>query len=283
VADVVLRVRGDRAAPLVPPQMYRPFLGQRGADIELELTDEPVPRPERDSLLFSSGGVWRVHGFGDGLLYEFRSPACDPRIYKAVSIDRSRSHGRLYFPPQRGRGPRFALDHPLDELLFQHRWAQTGGLEVHACGLMVRGGAVLLCGRSGAGKSTTARLWRRARPRTLILSDDRVAVRPVRDGLRAWGTPWHGDAGCASAASGRVRAFFFLEQAGESGATPLSAPEAAARLVAAAFYPTWEAETVTRVLDTCTRIALDTPSYLLRFRKDGTAVKTVLTTLGERS
>ena len=42
------------------------------------------------------------------------------------------------------------------------------------------GRAVLFCGQSGAGKTTTARLWRRQRPRVAVLSDDRIVIAPRR-------------------------------------------------------------------------------------------------------
>ena len=277
VAKLVLAVRRDaRAGCLAPPATYQPFLARRGADILLDLADEPVPRPPRSALLFSSGGLWRVYRFDDGLLYQFHSPACDPSDYKAVSIDAARRRGRLYFPRPRGRGPRLALDHPLDELLFQHRLAQDGDIEVHACGLVVAGKALLFCGQSGAGKSTTARLWRRQRPRSLILNDDRIVVRQTLGTWRAWGTPWHGDAGCVSAASRPLGALFFLQQARQTSVARLAPAEAGGRLFALTFYPPWEGESVARALDTCAKIATQVPSYLLRFRPDASAVDAVL-------
>jgi serine kinase of HPr protein (carbohydrate metabolism regulator) len=44
---------------------------------------------------------------------------------------------------------------------------------MHACGLVDRGDGYLFCGRSGAGKSTSAGLWQRE-PR--VLNDDRVLI-----------------------------------------------------------------------------------------------------------
>jgi hypothetical protein len=284
VAGLVLAARrGARDTCLTPPAVYRPFLARNGADILLDLTDEPVPRPPRSAMLFSSGGLWRVYRFGDGLLYQFRSPACDPELYKGVSLDSARTQGRLYFPPQRGRGPRFALDYPLDELLFQHRLAQDGDLEVHACGLVADGRAVLFCGHSGAGKSTTARIWRRARPRTLILNDDRIVIRRVREGFRAWGTPWHGEGGYASNASRTLGAVFFLQQAQETGTTRLAPAEAAGRLLALTFFPPWESESVARAMETCGEIGTRVPCFSLRSRPDRSALDAVRAALRAES
>jgi len=247
--------------------------------MRLELIEaEP---PQAAAPLFDSGSVWRVDRHRGGLLYTFRAAQLDPPIYKAVAIDAGLSRGQLYFPRQRRRrAPGHPLAYPLDELLFQHRLAREGSLEVHACGL-VRGGRLLLfCGQSGAGKSTTARLWRRLRPAAKILSDDRIVLR--RRGRQYWGygTPWHGDSGFAAPAGRPLGALFFLRHAEQSRAVRLSVAGCAARLFARSFPPIWDARGVGRVLDACARIAGRVPGYELAFRPDASAIEAVLAALG---
>ncbi len=285
VAGLTLAVEAPTATPcLDPPAAFRPFVTERGRDIRLRFTEAPAPKPRSADLLFHSGGVWRVHRFGDGFLYTFRTRALAPPVYKAVVIDRELTQGRLHFPrPLRGRRPRYALEFPLDELLFQHRLAREGSFEAHACGIVVAGRAVLFCGQSGAGKSTTARLWRRHRPGTLVLSDDRVVIRPGSRGHRVYGTPWHGEGGFASPEGRPLGAVFFLRHGRADRARSLCVPEAAARLFARTFPPPWDAEAVARVLDTCSRIAASVPCYELRFRPGVSAVRVVLRALGDRN
>lgn len=208
----------------------------RGGDIRLRYTEEPPPLPGRAEMLFDSGGVWRVERAKGGLLYSFRIRGRRPPLYKVVSIDEGLREGWLHFDPS-PRGPHFALDYPLDELLFQHRLAREGAAEVHGCGVVWKGRTLLFCGRSGAGKSTTARLWKRHARGAQLLSDDRVVLRPVRGGVRASGTPWHGDGGFASPASARLGAVFFLRHGKTTRLTPLGTAEAAARLFARSFPP----------------------------------------------
>ncbi len=281
VAGLTLAV--DASAPtrwLEPPRAFRPFLAPGGGDIRLRLTEEAVPKPSASDLLFHSGGVWRVHRFRDGFLYTFRTQALAPPVYKAVAIDRELTRGELHFPPpRRGRRPRYALEFPLDELLFQHRLARTGGFEVHACGIVLGGRAILFCGRSGAGKSTTARLWRRFRRGTTILSDDRMVIRPRGKGYCAYGTPWHGDGGFASPQGRPLGAVFFLRHARADRARSLSVPESAARLYARTFPPPWDAEAVASVLEACSRVAASVPCYELRFRPRASAISAALEVL----
>jgi hypothetical protein len=272
VGGLVLAVEAERPTKaLDPPPAILPFLVARGGDIRLRYTEEPPPLPGRARPLFQSGGVWHVERVKDGLLYSFRIANRRPPLYKVVSIDEGLREGRLFFDPSPG-GPLYALDYPLDELLFQHRLAREGAVEVHGCGVVWQGRALLFCGRSGAGKSTTARLWRRHARGARLLSDDRVVLRPAKRGVRAFGTPWHGDGGFAAPASAPLGALFFLRRGSATRLRPLSPAEAAARLFARGFPPPWDAEGVARALDACADAASAVPAFELSFLPDRTAV-----------
>jgi hypothetical protein len=277
----VLAVQADRpTAALDPPAAIRPFLARRGGDIRLRYTEEPPPPPGRGRPLFESEGVWRVERARPGLVYSFRVAGRRPPVYKVVAIDERLREGRLHFDAS-PRGPRYALDYPLDELLFQHRLAREGAVEVHACGIVWRGRALLFCGRSGAGKSTTALLWRRHARGARVLSDDRIVLRPGRAGVRAHGTPWHGDFGLASPASAPLGALFFLRRGRATRLEALSAADAAARLFARSFPPPWDLEGVEGALDACADAATAVPAFALSFRPDRTAVEAVQSAAGE--
>jgi energy-coupling factor transporter ATP-binding protein EcfA2 len=198
-----------------------------------------------------------------------------------VATDRSRRRGTLYLPPSaldRSRG--FALSYPLDELLFQHHLAHAGGLVLHACGVAIGGRAVLFCGRSGAGKTTIARLFRRAFPEATVLSDDRIVIRRAGRHWRAFGTPWHGSGRFASARSCPVAAVVFLKKSRATRLAPIPVTAAAVRLLAQSFPPLWEREGVARSLRTATAMAASVPAYLLRFEPDRGAVEAVVDGLG---
>ena len=280
VGGLVLAVEAGRPTKaLDPPAAVRPFLATRGGDIRLRYTEEPPPLPGRSEVLFESGGVWRVERTKGGLLYSFRIANRRPPLYKVVSIDEGLREGLLHFDAS-PRGPHYALDYPLDELLFQHRLAREGAVEVHGCGVVWKGRTLLFCGQSGAGKSTTARLWKRHARGARLLSDDRVVLRPGPRGVRAHGTPWHGDGGFASPASAPLGALFFLEHAKATRLRPLSAAEAAARLFARSFPPPWDVEGVEGALDACADAAAKAPAFVLAFRPDRTAVEAVRAVVG---
>ena len=251
VAGVTLALREARAGPPLPREL-RAFAARSGGDIRLKVVRSPLPEPRPGSLLFDSGGLWRVHRHPRGLLYVFGEPVPGARPYKAMLVDRRWREGVLYVPPAGSPGARRPLlDYPLDELLFQHHVARRDGLEVHACGVVVGGRVALLCGASGAGKTTMARLFRRHRRGTLVLSDDRVILRARRGTFWAYGTPWHGSARFASPEGRRLGAVLFLDQSRESSLRRLGRTEAAARLYAGSFPPPWDEASIGRALDVC--------------------------------
>jgi hypothetical protein len=282
VGGVTLAVRAALPTSAIAlPKRCRPFVPARGADIAIRLEPGPPPPFGPSALLFDSGGTWRVYRRRRGLLYVFRPPMGDGPWARAVAIDRLRRRGTLYLPAasaRRGRG--FALSYPLDELLFQHHIARAGGLVVHASGVAWGGRTVLFCGRSGAGKTTTARLFRRHHPDAVILSDDRIVLRRRGSGWQAFGTPWHGSGRFASPASCRLAAVVFLEQGKASRVRPLPVAQVAARLFAQSFPPVWEDEGTTRALESAVSVAQAVPGYVLRFRPDRSAVRAALGILG---
>jgi hypothetical protein len=194
-------------------------------------------------------------------------------------VNRARTRATLHVPPFRAGSPR-PLAYPLDDLLLQHHLAVAGELVIHACGIAIDGAAVLFCGTSGAGKTTTARLWSRHARGARVLSDDRVVLTRRASGHDAHGTPWHGEGRFAAPLAAPLRALFFIRHGEASRAVPVRTADAAARLFARSFPPPWDRAAVARTLAACARVARSTPAWELRFRPDASAIRVVRETLG---
>ena len=227
---------------------------------------------------FESGGLWSAFKEDGGTSFYFQTSYLGESPYKRAwfNNDFSRGHVQLlkrYFDPEL---PVYPLEYPLDELLMIHRLAQGEGAEIHACGVVtVDGTGRLFVGHSGAGKSTTSRLWLR-QPGSCVLSDDRIILR-LRDGKPVmYGTPWHGDAGLAAQASAPVNQILLLEHAGRNEFLPLDPARATAELFARTFVPYHSSSGLAHTLDFLEKLTARVPVAVFRFVPDGSAVEEIL-------
>ena len=166
------------------------------------------------------------------------------------------------------------LAYPLDELLIASILGEGIGVELHGCGIVVDGRGYLFVGQSGAGKTTTARLWlEHDAPR--ILSDDRIIVRKSNEGFRIYGTPWHGEAEICDATDAPLDAIFLLRQSNVSEIRPIEPADAIAKLFACAFPPFHRRESISGTLGFLATISEQRVVHELAFRPDSSAVQLV--------
>ena len=197
-----------------------------------------VSRPT-PALVFDSGGLWRLSRELENHVFHLTSPMYGALPYKRATFSPDFTWGevlleRSYFDP---RDPVDALEYPLDELLMMNLLAHGRGVEVHACGLEdTDGQGYLFLGHSGAGKTTTARLWQKAGG-VRVLSDDRIILRSSAGKTWMYGTPWHGEARLALPARTPLRQIFFLRHGTANEIVPLGCGEALARFLACSFVP----------------------------------------------
>jgi len=246
-----------------------------GVKIGVDWTDElamPAGAP-----LFHSGGLWSVFEEAGGYRFYFLTPHLGTAPYKAAWFDPEFTHGELvlYRPYFDAELPIYPLEYPLDELLMIHRLACGEGVEVHAVGIVdeAKRGHLFL-GHSGAGKSTTARLWK-AQSNAEILSDDRIVLRVRDGGIWMHGTPWHGDAGIASPECAPLSRLYLLEHSRETELSPVSRGRAAAELLARSFVPHHSPSGLQFTLEFLDRVARETPCFNFRFLPDKSAVEAI--------
>jgi hypothetical protein len=264
-----------RAAPDSPPLRIDgaarrfPAAGS-SPDLVLEVRLAELEAAPRGELLFDSGEVWRLYRDGPTLVFRFFSAALGDIPYKEARVDASLTRGaillhRPFFAPDEPIDP---LEFPLDELLFLHLFALRGGIELHACGVATaEGHGLLFAGQSGDGKTTTARLWE-AVPGAVILSDDRIVIRRTPDGLRMFGTPWHGESELASNLDAPLSAVFLLGRGARNEVAALSPGEAAAGLFARAFVPLYRSDFVERGLALLQEVVSSALCYSFGFVPD---------------
>jgi len=296
IGEVSLGLSGDSSLPQVFGAQIGLFrVEETACDIEITLqwADELLPPPGK--LIFDSGSVWKLYtdiaGEEGDMIFDFASSVVSPDPYKRLQVDRDFRKALLLlnrscFPEGSYCNP---LEYPLDELVVMHRLGRERGVEVHAAGLYdpslgnEGGGGFLFIGHSGAGKSTTTRLWRELRDVT-ILSDDRIILRkPLRKpqqepGGQVWmhGTPWHGEAAFAAAEKSKIDKLFILEHAPHNRITQLRGSRAVGELMARSFLPFYDGPALESTMAFLEEIVETIPCYRLEFLPDSSAVDAVL-------
>lgn len=164
----------------------------------------------------------------------------------------------------------------LVQLLVSELAPTCGGLALHAACVAVSGKAVLLCGQSGAGKSTiSGRLIRAgARP----VSHDRTMV--FGDGTwRAVSTPWGHDGMLAGAQDERERelsAVLFLEQATENASERLAGARAVTRLASVLLGARSSIAVMNEAMRVAEHLVREVPCHVVRLTNDDRAAAHVL-------
>ena len=277
VGDVAVRISSrDPGMKLHVNGAAERFLVSHGsADVEVTTAWSELCQPAETSLVFDSGGLWRLSCELENYVFHLTSPIYGSLPYKRATFNPDFTCGEVlleasYFD---SRHPVDALEYPLDELLVMNLLAHGRGVEVHACGLEDQDGqGYLFLGHSGAGKTTTARLWQNAGG-VHVLSDDRIILRSSAGKTWMYGTPWHGEAKLALPARTRLQQIFFLRHGSANEIVPLRSAEALARLLACSFLPFYSRSGLDFVLAFFLQLIDSLPCSELRFVPEERAVE----------
>lgn len=274
IAGITMRVVADdaRASWRWEEPISRFLVDAADADVELDVRIGIPPFPS-GSLLFDSGAVWSLFRKESGYRIECRSEAFGDAPYKAATFDDTFTRGTIHLRDDvASLNP---LDYPLDEVLLANLLGRGRGVELHSCGVIDREGrGRLFVGVSGAGKTTTARLW--AGHASGIVSDDRVVVREQNGAMWMFGTPWHGEAELSMPDGVPLAGVYLLTQADRNELRTLPITESIARLFGCTFPLFYDEGALDFTLSFLERLANKVPVRELRFTRDPEAVGVVL-------
>jgi hypothetical protein len=237
-----------------------------------DLSEEPS-----GEKLFDSGSTWQLYYKEDAYLFRFTSLVFGSLPYKIAFFNPEFSSGEVYLHrPFFNKGQSVdPLAYPLDELLTINLLAKGRGTEVHACGIVDSlGRGHLFVGQSGAGKSTMARLWENE-PNIIVLSDDRIILRKMKNSIWMYGTPWHGEAGVASPAQVPLTTIYFLEKGQKNELIAQKPSDSISRLFACSFSPFYNREALNFTLGFLEDVVINVPCYGLKFKPDKSVVELI--------
>ena len=256
-------------------ERYTPFLSTDKPQITLELQYGSLPHLDLGRALFDTHLNWSLHRVEERWVYVLRSPG-DQVVRSLVLLEPGLDKGEVHILPAPGveQIPYFPLSFPLAELLMVMLLSRGRGVLLHACGIDDRGEGLLFSGVSGAGKSTTSRLWAET-PGATLLSDDRIIVTRRDQEFWMYGTPWHGDARVVSPLAAPLEQVYVLKHAQYNQAIPLGPQEATKRLLVRSFPTYWDAEGMSWTLSFLAELCERVPCHELSFLPDPSAVEYV--------
>lgn len=281
IGGISLGLWCERNMSIALDKDHHPFVvtnaNSAACDMELDVCFADALEMPASAPAFSSGGLWSAFAGPTGTKFYFSSPTLGISPYKAAWFDHSFQRGHIVIRRDcfADGQPIFPLEYPIDELAMMHRLALGEGVELHALGLADQDGAgYLFLGHSGAGKSTTARLWM-SEPGVKLLSDDRIILRKKDGQFFMHGTPWHGDAGVSSPGCAPLSAIFLLEQAPQNEFLPLPGAKASAELFARCFVPHYLSDGIQFTLNFFDELTRSIPCSVFRFAPTESAVEAI--------
>ena len=143
---------------------------------------------------------------------------------------------------------------------------------LHCAVLEYDGKGYAFLGRSGTGKSTHTRLWKKYLGTPKMVNGDKPILEYVRDGFLAYGTPWRGKEAWGMRTVAPLCGLCFLEQAKENSIRKLTPSEVSTRLFGQILLPESE-ESVVSTLELADKLIATTPAYLLKCDISREAVK----------
>ena len=144
---------------------------------------------------------------------------------------------------------------------------------LHCAVLEYDGKGYAFLGRSGTGKSTHTRLWKRYLSTPRMINGDKPILEFVGDKFIAYGTPWRGKENWGTKSSAPLCGLCFLEQAKENSIRKLTPSEVSSRLFLQILIPENE-ENAVATLELADKLIATTPAYLLKCDISEEAVKT---------
>ncbi len=214
---------------------------------------------------------WRLLKKGNGYVYK-----CSLKDRKQLMlVNKTFDRVTAYLLPKKEKGYVWNITDIiydfLQVLLISYLAQRNEGIFTHAIGvkdLDTKG--LLFAGKSGCGKSTTARLWHKY-SKAMVLNDDRIIMRKLNSKFFIYGSPWHGEFSDYLASrieSAPLKKLFFIYHSPKNIARQISEKEAFSILYPALFPTFWDKECLENIASFCQDLVKKVPCYSLGFVND---------------
>lgn len=211
---------------------------------------------------------WRLLKKGNG--YVYKCPLKDKE--QLMLVNKTFNRVTAYLLPKKEAGYVWAISDIiydfLQVLLINYFAQRNEGIFIHAIGVKdLDKMGMVFAGKSGAGKSTTARLWHRY-SKAMVLNDDRIIVRKFNSKYVIYGSPWHGEFNdylISRIESAPLKKLFFIYHSFKNIGKKVLSKEAFSFLYPALFPTFWDKECLENIASFCHDLVKNVPCYRLGF------------------
>jgi len=168
----------------------------------------------------------------------------------------------------------WVLDLPLGQFLMASIFAERKSLILHSCAVKYKGQGLLFMGESGSGKSTIAKIWRKLKG-AVVLSDERIVVRKIKNKFQVFGTPWTGSAFAFANEQAPLSRIYLIEHAKKNFIEPLMPHEASAVFLSNIRLPLWDKEKTALVMEIADDFLSSVSIFKLGFKPTQEVLKLV--------
>ncbi len=273
IADIFFHIIADGSDHIqIDEPAYRSFLAEsldsseiKSSNIQVQFHFGQIPSNKLTKQLFSSGESWSLFQDGDGYCMIIQPPSFQQPILLAKMNNNFKNITVYLKKDILKREKNLALfsnpvGYPLIQILLIYILSIRQGALVHCAGIGIRDKGYIFPGKSGAGKSTIARLFAE-RKGIVLFSDDRIAVRKHNRFFKVYGTPWPGDAGIAENREAQLSGIFFISHGSENKINKISPKQALDRILPVTSIPWYDRQIFPKVLDLCEDLITHVPAF----------------------
>ncbi len=256
--------------------------------IKVEIVNK-IPRIYKTEPIFityhfqSGNENWRLVKKGNTYIY--KSPLKDKR--QLMLVNETFDRVTAYLLPKKDKGwiwnTSDIIYDFLQVLLINYFAQRKSGIFTHAIGVKdLNGRGLLFTGKSGCGKSTTARLWHK-HTKAMVLNDDRIIVRKLNGKFFIYGSPWHGEFSdylTSRIESAPLEKQLFIYHASKNKVRRISKKEAFNLLYPAVFPTFWDKECLENIVSFSQDLIESVPCYRFGFLNDKKIIQFVRKIVG---
>lgn len=148
------------------------------------------------------------------------------------------------------------------------------GFFFHCSCFEFEGNAYIFTAKSGTGKSTHTRLWRKVfGDKVTMINDDKPIIRLLNDKFFVFGTPWNGKHSISNNIKAPIKAVFYLHQAKENKVEKCEPIDAISKILSQTILPDSKT-TMNTLLDMTEKFVTDIPVFDLYCNISEDAVNT---------